>query len=302
MNKRKKFMKSKYKRIQSRYDYIIIWGHAIHKKMEILSLIENDKSLEIRRIIHKEKFSMKKFVRLVYSYDYAPIYHLKSKLRYLKKVPNEVIIVFVINNDPDEIITGDNEFTHLCSRRILNLKNEIRTKYNTYHNGVMSHNHVVHSSDNEMQTLQLISDLNLSSDLNSFYDFRLDLFGIPEWIGKRESYNIKKIKLNHIYANIIVNGQLKIMEIQNTPHFIALVTGNIDVYNDYLESNLGHKMTAYHSGVKFLNLLDSFVLSLRSEDLIVVSRFQEGYILQDGVHRAAIMKFMNYNEVVSIIL
>ena len=68
----------------SRYDFILIWGNGLQYKKDILDIIERTSNLDILKILSHKPKSLKKFVKEVYSYDYAPFQHLKAKTNLAK--------------------------------------------------------------------------------------------------------------------------------------------------------------------------------------------------------------------------
>jgi hypothetical protein len=85
-------------RKESRYDSIIIWGHGLSYLEEILMMLRKIETFDIVRIVKYKPSNMKKFIRKVYSYDYAPLAHLKSKIKYLEKVIlfTDEVIKFIV--------------------------------------------------------------------------------------------------------------------------------------------------------------------------------------------------------------
>ena len=71
------------KYIHFRYDYLLIWGHGLQYKNEIVNEIESNPNFKIEYFIYHEPKSIKKLVNEIYSYDYAPVFHLKGKTKYL---------------------------------------------------------------------------------------------------------------------------------------------------------------------------------------------------------------------------
>ena len=97
----------KYLSRESRYDSIIIWGHGLPYLGEILRMLRNIDTFDIVRIVKYKPSNMKKFIRTVYSYDYAPLAHLKSKIKYLEKVEPSLVCIVINNNFPDVDILGE---------------------------------------------------------------------------------------------------------------------------------------------------------------------------------------------------
>ena len=116
--------------LYSHFYYFLIWGHGLKYTDNIIQMIENVKELAIRKIVYHNPKSMSRFIKQVYSYDYAPLSHLKGKTRYLKKTPRRVLFIFVENYEPNEVMYGEGEYLHRESTTIKALKESIRDKYN----------------------------------------------------------------------------------------------------------------------------------------------------------------------------
>ena len=67
---------------QNPYGYFLIWGHGLQYQKEILGIIKKQNFLTIKRISYYEPKDIKHFVKIIYSYDYAPFWHLKAKTKY----------------------------------------------------------------------------------------------------------------------------------------------------------------------------------------------------------------------------
>ena len=61
-----------------RYDYFLIWGNGLKFKTQIINEIRADNNFQIVKILHHKPKSIKKLVRAIYSYDYAPFWANRS--------------------------------------------------------------------------------------------------------------------------------------------------------------------------------------------------------------------------------
>ena len=114
---------------KKRYDYFLIWGNGMLYKEEILDIIRSKEFLKILRIMDYRPKSIARFIRTVYSYDYAPFQHLKAKTRYLLKTDPDVTLILVRNESPREIYRGQGAFRHIECERIKSMKQEIRNRF-----------------------------------------------------------------------------------------------------------------------------------------------------------------------------
>ena len=168
---------------KSRIDSILIWGHGIEYFNDILNDIRANKNFEIQKIQKHRPKSMKSFVKEMYSYDYAPFWHLKAKTKYLLKTPQEVCFIFIKNLNPNEDFLDEGSFRHKESLTLKKFKEELRDKYNPYENDKRTHNHVIHATDSQEQTEHMLyylgyeEGVDLFESENSFVDLPYYLKG-----------------------------------------------------------------------------------------------------------------------------
>ena len=108
---------------------MIIWAHGFTVEDEILDMAD-DFGFEIRGCFRRRVSSMRRTIASVYSDDYAPLHHLRSKTSYLKNLPAELLLVPMTNWKPELHLVGDGRFRHVESRRVRELKEAIRDRFN----------------------------------------------------------------------------------------------------------------------------------------------------------------------------
>lgn len=278
------------KNINNRYDFFLIWGHGLQYAKEIIEIIEDIDKLEIVKIIYYRPKSIKKFINQVYNFDYAPVYHLKNKTQYLKKTPKKVLFIFVRNCALDEFWVGDIKGGHFESKIIKDTKEYIRNRYNAYINGIRTENHVIHGSDNPIQTEQMLKLLNFSDGTKIFEKSRIG--GMPEYIHPKESIEIKKIFMDQLYSSINSEKGKLIVKLEESPHYRAL-TEDMDIYGKYLDDYQGEKLCDYYSVRKFQKLRDGLTYlerDYKDQYIFVYKADNDKYVIMDGLHRAAILK------------
>ena len=64
-------------------DYFLIWGHGLQYSKEIIDYIRSIPEFEIQLIKKYRPRSISRLIKKIYSYDYAPYFHLKAKTKYL---------------------------------------------------------------------------------------------------------------------------------------------------------------------------------------------------------------------------
>lgn len=275
----------------SRFDTIIIWGHGLKYKKDILDMIRNVDCFDIVRIIKHYPKDMKKFIREVYSYDYAPIVHLKSKIKYLESVDACLLCIVIKNNAPEVDILGDGKFRHYESLRLKQLKTVIREKFNPYKNGVMTHDHIIHATDNEEQTDHILKAIGDISVLDHYHQ---NLFSIPSFLGKQVEYRIAEISVEQLLCGQAEGKShdfsIVHMPVKESVQYLSLGTDG-ENYKQYVENFTGTALKSDYHVEKFLSLADNFdYLSTNFEnDFVVVKELNAGlYLIVDGLHRASI--------------
>lgn len=280
-----------------RYDFILIWGNGLQYKNDILKEIESIPSFSILKILNHNPNSMKKFVKEVYSYDYAPFMHLKNKTKYLLTTPKEVCFIFFKNNEPDENWSGNGSFRHQECFNLKKLKEIIRDKFNERKEDRRTENHVIHASDNLHQTDHMLRYLGYKRGIKELEPRLIGSIHYPYHLGQINNIQIKKISLDSLYVNKIVSldGETKVVKLNQSPQFRFLSNGDAE-YMNYLNKFQGVLLKDYYSLDKFSALRDNLSISSYNEssNYIMVRRVEDKYIIMDGVHRASI--FLNLGE------
>ena len=275
--------------LYSRYDFFLIWGHGIKYSDEIIQMIEETQEIGIKKFFYYRPKSISKFVKKVYSYDYAPLSHLKGKTKYLKKTPAEVLFIFVENYEPHEVMFGEGDFLHVESMTIKSLKERIRDKYNERKEDRRSENHVIHASDNEQQTDYMLKYLGFADGVNILK--KTGLFHLPYHINQYSQFKLKNVKLADLYVNKIEDdGSTICIHIKESPHFRG-ITEDMSIYATYLKKNRGKLLQDYYSERKYNHIYQNFDYQeyLKSGAYVIIKKIKGVYIILDGAHRASVM-------------
>jgi hypothetical protein len=233
-------------------------------------------------------------VNKVYSYDYAPISHLKSKIKYLDSVKPEVLCVVINNLSPEVDILGKGDFRHTESLKLKQLKTNIRQKFNPYIDGEMSHEHVIHATDNEEQTYHI---LNAVGEKGLKFSESASLFSVPSFLGKPSKYSIKEVSYDQLLCSQLVgapnNLETKCMKISESVQYKALL-GDTQEYSNYLNKYLGTGLKCDYTLLSLLSMKESFTyqsIDHESSYVIVKKKNNNSYLIVDGLHRAAVHLF-----------
>jgi hypothetical protein len=145
---------------------------------------------------------MKSFVKEIYSYDYAPFWHLKDKTKYLLKTPQEVCFIFIKNLNPNEDYLGENSFRHKECLILKKFKEQLRDKYNPYCNNKRTHNHVIHATASQKQTSHIMNYLGYQEGINHF-ESENKFVNLPYYIKGFNNFEFKEIDVADLFCNVI---------------------------------------------------------------------------------------------------
>jgi len=277
-----------------RTDYIIIWGHGLKYRDQIIDRIRSQKDLRIIKTVYHRPKTVRCLVNAVYSYDYAPLRHLRSKTRYLMKTPKEALFIFVENHNPNEDFYGKGVFRHFESTTLKRFKEDLRNEFNDRIDGERTEDHVIHASDNELQTHLILQYLGFEG-VQSLRK-KHPIIDVPFYVAQCRKFVIKNVPIEAIVCNIADGdpknpGKKKNIPIKESPHYAALA-GNPGVYEQYLEKFFRMEFSDYYSVERFRSLARSFeyLSPPYGVHYIVVRQTDDGkFRIIDGLHRAAIM-------------
>lgn len=291
-----------------RYDYFLIWGNGLKYKEEIIDILRRKPHLEILKILNHTPKNIKKLVRVIYSYDYAPFQHLKSKTNYLLSTGPEVVFIFVKNNNVREIYAGDGQFRHLECEYIKSIKEEIRDRFNERKNDRRTEDHVVHASDNESQTDYILKYLGFEKGVELFKNNPNPLLSVPYHIKIFDQFVLKYVNARQVYCSILEGTRdsfsKRVLPIEETPHYLCL-SGDIESYQRYLNTFGGSLLTDDYSVEKLLNLSKkfSYLEPPFSNGYVLTKEFEPyKYQVMDGVHRASILKYHGHDKFIVAVI
>lgn len=285
-----------------RCDYFLIWANGLRYKDEIIEIIRRKSYLEIIKIHFYNTKNIKNLVKAIYSYDYAPFLHLKSKTKYLLSKKPHAIFIIVKNNNVREVLSGEGQFRHIECEYIKSIKEEIRNKFNERKNGIITENHVIHAPDNESQTDYILKYLGFREGIKTFENTPNKLLDTKHHITNFNKFIIRYVKMSKVYCNILKgkkDSSRKILtSIEKTPHY-KFLKGNVKPYIEYLNEFSGHLLQDDYSVSKFTNMSRNFSYLKEpfNNHYILTKEFKpnEFHVL-DGVHRASILKFQGYEK------
>lgn len=289
-----------------RYDYILIWNHGLIYKDDIIREIRNHNDFEIIKIMSYKPKKINDLVKHVYSCDYAPIWHLLSKTRYLLSTKPEVLFIFFKNNNPDEDYFGDGEFRHIESSTLKRFKEALRDRFNERKCDRRSENHVIHASDNQEQTDYILKYLGIKEGINHLNRKQNKILNIPYHLKKIDRLFIQKVRLSDVYCSILFKGKnnkvkTNTVPLVETPHYRSLVSKNGE-YRKYLNEFQGSYLQDNYSQEKFLKLsLElKYLEDEYSNNYVIINQTDSSFFeVLDGVHRTSILRYRGEEEIVA---
>lgn len=276
--------------------HMVIWPHGKAHQPEILESLFDSPDVDVLHLRTTSAKKLSKLIREVYRHDYAPLHHLAGKLRYLRSKSlrgGSVTHVFFSLNNPEFTMSGVPPFRHLNSPKANEIKWGIRARFNPQKHGEMTHDHVIHLSDNPMQAIHLANYLGLPLSWGDEKPFRQLFCGLelPHHISIPRSLTVKTVQNGSVLASLLRDGKTVAAPISETPHFRAL-TSPVDgqkIYDSYLLGKEGTELTDGHNWGTLKTLYD---LGLSEKNFayppILVELRDDGYLrILDGVHRAS---------------
>lgn len=264
----------------------VLFGHARKHWGSIYQAITDTAGLDIQYVQRHRFRSSRALIAALYSHDYAPLIHLRSKTRYLKKVGTDALILFGVQRESSLFVAGLGKFAHHEDRYINRLKWNIRRTYNPRESdGEMTHHHVIHATDNPGQARHLAGEL---------HNLPLDRIMSPHGPGRilpshlaSTSLRVHQVPLQQLRVKLLPD--LRVHRIEDTPHFAALAENNRQLYWEYLVPFLGDELRDGHSWQRFMALKSSFDLGARPAPIVVAPGCNGTYVVRDGAHRAALL-------------
>jgi len=277
---------------KSRYESCIIWCHGIQYYDRIFEIIR-----QFNTILYINKINITNldiFLNKIYEFDNSLKQHIKTKSKHLYQFEKKCILVIFKNHD----LNLNNE--KKC-QSIEKLKWCIRNEFNPKHTNSnfqispklekgITHDHVIHTSDTEKETINILKFLKFKTNLNEYDKI------------EKESNNYKLININDIKCNILqfdnINKKVycKIMSIQDTPHYQHVI-GNKNIYKEYYEQYMGLQLKRDHSPSSFENLIEKFDCQKYNSNPTMYIKTNSNFLIRDGCHRVSILMNNGFKQI-----
>lgn len=285
--------------------YFIIWNHGFKYIEQILDIIRDHPQMKIQRIFRRKIDNLNKFINHIYKLDKASYSHIQAKSEYLKKIGNEIFIIFVRDINTTYKYKNQHKYSYHETylkwyiRLLFNpkTKNEnINITEELINKGIesaknwpsfLTHNHIIHSSDIEEET-QLVKDyFNLN-------EISFSLIG-NNYLDIKKT--IKEINIYDIVCNIVSDDCKTIkkwISLTETPHYKYLLGNYKTEYNKYILNNLGKIITYDNMSGSYDKLIKDFDYGkvIENEPSYIICKYIPNikkYQILDGLHRACIL-------------
>lgn len=181
-------------------------------------------------------------------------------------------------------------FRHIQCKRIKDLKEAIRDRFNPRQDGKRTEDHVIHASDYERQVEHVLKVLGMPPMKHYLRRPNPEL-DVPFHIRPFDRYAVQDVPMGTLYANILGQG---LVPVDQTPHYKYL-TGDKRAYEAYHEKHWGRELVEDHFPEAYDQMIAAFQYDCVTGDghrsLVLAQRIDGSrYRILDGVHRAAILK------------
>lgn len=267
----------------------VIWAHGMDDAYSILEQISSTPGFWGHRV---EKVAFKSHIEMlhkIYGFDSVPKKHLASKAKYLLSFPPEALLLVFSASAIDLTVVGSKKFRHLEYSEIVRLKWEIRRAFNPRTNlQEMTHDHVLHLADTSYQSRVLLSEF-ADGYLDRQFPFLEDSLGfsVPSHLGRKTAAEHRNIPIKLLRIRQLGGGS-ELVPVTDSPHFLALSTGDPTLYERYLAEHIGTRAKDFHTWSRFSRLATEAKQNGSVGEPVVVRRESENYVVLDGSHRVAI--------------
>ena len=313
---------------------LVVWAHGLQHLEAILTMVRETPGVHVLRIEHRQVVSMDAFINLIYEKEIATIpHHISYKTAYLQKLTPRVAIVTIGDVLPIPANYGiEQPYQITANKNSVDLKWAIRKAFNPRnHEGAMSHEHIIHITDSQHDTLHLLKAMGGQPLSFEKYTRSHMHFYTPYWLPllHPRTYKRQLVALTDLRIRCAANAGHcvagEIIPIIKSPHFgfVQNTSGNDgnkgrDAYAlYYARGATTGALVDDHSVQAFRKLTKDFSvqryggcfphplipsLTLRGLLLVKKVKSQSTYVLVDGAHRAALLAMAGVSTVEVVVI
>jgi len=304
INKGEKNCKLNYKNTTTMYNSIIVWGHGIKYILDILNTISNNINCTILNIKRESINNYEKFIKNIYKLEMVNSNHIFCKTQYLKSVKNEYFHILIKNHGSNIKQYGKGTFKVFADENIVNLKWQIREKYNPKLKDTklqpsknlppgISHNHIIHITDSNEECVEVCKFV-LNKNPEEFENNKINNIYFPWHLGIPKRMAKKKVNIDQLYIKLANDpNNYKIID---SPQY-KYICNNKNPYINYYTKYIGNALQDHHTPLQFDKLIENFnpnTYNLEELRLIIINNNFQVY---DGVHRLSILKKNNIDYI-----
>lgn len=293
-------------------DCCIIWYPGLKHCTEILDKLYSRPGIKILLIQRLKSFKLRKFLASVYSQDWLPAAHISAKTNYLRMHPREALVIFYQSLHPNLVKSSSYSSSFVECQDNRSFKRYVREKFNARDaHGQLSINHVIHITDNQLQTEQIFCsifpDLSLDSILPSDYC----LHKIPRELQVSQRLSLELLPIAQLVCQTLKGSMwtsyLSLSSIESSPQFMSVCKDDMSLYETYVDTHLGVGLRNFYSAKKFHSLIALFQDSAGKYPQIlkpiIVKRIRScNYLILDGLHRASLSRIQSIRHIPALIL
>ena len=282
---------------------MLIFQHLYIDQFDnILKEIRSNENFEIIKISRYKPHNIKSFVKKIYSHNYISNSQLSSKIKYLQNVPREVCFVFVKNIYPQEDYISIKNHRHIESLALRKFKEKLRVKYNPSKYNTITHNHVIHATDSELQTHKMLKLIGFKKGV---YGFKKEnkFLKLPYYIKDRSSFKFCMVDVDELYCNTIEGDSwdsfsIKTISIKDSPQYKG-ISKNMSIYENYIKKYLGGPLQEDYNLERYKNLVNNFEYLKEpfQSSFVITMKINNRQIIIDGLHRASCHIFNGNNKI-----
>jgi len=281
---------------KDQYIFILVLGDKEKDRDEIIHTIQQETCSKILMIHNYKVKKASKFLQVLYSNDDIAFKDFKKKTKHFIKRSSKLTFIFLRINDPQYDV-GEDPFEKKKPVRIKEWKKTIEAQGDT----------LLYLNNSSEQTDCILKYIGFKHGIDLFKETRF--IKCPYHIRELKNFTLKKIKIDQLLYNQLEKKKfhrkttLIKKELDQMPHY-KLLNGDPEEYETYYKRFSGKQLKDAHSKESLIELSKklTYLQAAFSNHYILVKKYGERYLIQDGSHRSAILKHRGEKEIIVAII